>query len=73
LQATVLHQLGVDHRKLRYLHHGRDETPTVSGDRSQGRAGTARPAIGSSLAQGCYSFILVFPGSNTGEAATVTG
>ena len=28
LQATVLHQLGVDHRKLSYLHHGRDETPT---------------------------------------------
>ena len=28
LQATVMHQLGVDHRKLSYLHHGRDETPT---------------------------------------------
>ena len=28
LQATVLHQLGVDHRKLTYLHHGREETPT---------------------------------------------
>ena len=30
LQATVLHQLGVDHQKLTYLHHGRDETPTDS-------------------------------------------
>lgn len=28
LQATVLHQLGVDHHKLTYLHHGREETPT---------------------------------------------
>ena len=28
LHATILHQLGVDHNKLTYLHHGRPETPT---------------------------------------------
>ena len=28
MQATLLHQLGVDHRMLSYLHHGRDETAT---------------------------------------------
>tara|TARA_B100000949_G_scaffold100801_1_gene89924 strand:+ start:22 stop:975 length:954 start_codon:yes stop_codon:yes gene_type:complete len=28
LQATILHQLGIDHNKLTYLHHGRPETPT---------------------------------------------
>ncbi len=28
LQATLLHQLGVDHHKLTYLHEGREETPT---------------------------------------------
>ena len=28
LQATILHQMGIDHKKLVYLHHGRDETPT---------------------------------------------
>ena len=28
LQATILHQLGVDHEKLTFLHHGRQETPT---------------------------------------------
>lgn len=28
LQATILHQLGLDHNRLTYLHHGREETPT---------------------------------------------
>ena len=28
LQATILHQLGIDHNQLTYLHHGRPETPT---------------------------------------------
>jgi hypothetical protein len=28
LHATLLHQLGLDHRKLSYPHHGRDETLT---------------------------------------------
>jgi hypothetical protein len=28
LHATILHQLGLDHRKLTYLHHGRNETLT---------------------------------------------
>ena len=28
LHATLLHQLGIDHRKLTYRHHGRDETLT---------------------------------------------
>jgi hypothetical protein len=28
LHATILHQLGLDHRKLTYLHHGRQETLT---------------------------------------------
>lgn len=36
LHATILHQLGLDHRQLTYRHHGRDETLTdapVSGAR----------------------------------------
>jgi hypothetical protein len=36
LHATILHQLGLDHRRLSYRHHGRDETLTdaaVSGAR----------------------------------------
>jgi uncharacterized protein (DUF1501 family) len=28
LHATILHQLGLDHRKLTYLHHGRNESLT---------------------------------------------
>jgi hypothetical protein len=28
LHALLLHQLGLDHTLLTYLHHGRDETPT---------------------------------------------
>jgi len=28
LLATLLHQLGLDHERLSYLHHGRDETMT---------------------------------------------
>jgi uncharacterized protein (DUF1501 family) len=28
LHATILHQLGIDHDKLAYRHHGRDETST---------------------------------------------
>ena len=28
LHATILHQLGLDHRRLTYAHHGRDETLT---------------------------------------------
>ncbi len=28
LQATILHQLGIHHEKLTFLHHGRPETPT---------------------------------------------
>ena len=28
LHATLLHQLGLDHQRLTYLHHGRPETPT---------------------------------------------
>jgi len=28
LHATLLHQLGVDHERLTYIHHGRPETPT---------------------------------------------
>jgi len=31
VQATVLHALGLDHLKLTWLHHGRDERPTVNG------------------------------------------
>ena len=27
LHATLLHQLGLDHDRLTYPHHGRDETP----------------------------------------------
>jgi len=30
LFATLLHQLGLDHDKLTYRHHGRDETLTDS-------------------------------------------
>ncbi|HVX15854.1 MAG TPA: DUF1501 domain-containing protein [Pirellulales bacterium] len=30
LLATVLHQLGLDHDRLKYLHHGREETLTDS-------------------------------------------
>jgi uncharacterized protein (DUF1501 family) len=36
LHATILHQLGLDHNRLTYHHHGRDETLTdapVSGAR----------------------------------------
>jgi hypothetical protein len=28
LHATMLHQLGIDHNRLTYRHHGRDETLT---------------------------------------------
>ena len=28
LQATIFHQLGIDHKKLTYLHEGREQTPT---------------------------------------------
>ena len=28
LQATIFHQLGIDHKRLNYLHEGRDHTPT---------------------------------------------
>jgi hypothetical protein len=28
LHATLLHQLGLDHERLTYIHHGRPETPT---------------------------------------------
>ena len=28
LLATILHQLGLDHDKLKYQHHGRDESLT---------------------------------------------
>ena len=28
LHATILHQLGLDHERVTYRHHGRDETPT---------------------------------------------
>ena len=28
LHATILHQLGLDHDRVTYRHHGRDETPT---------------------------------------------
>jgi hypothetical protein len=30
LHATILHQLGLDHDRLTYHHHGRDETLTDS-------------------------------------------
>jgi hypothetical protein len=30
LLATILHQLGVDHERLKYLHHGREESLTDS-------------------------------------------
>jgi hypothetical protein len=30
LQATILHQLGLDHDRLKYLHHGREESLTDS-------------------------------------------
>jgi len=30
LLATILHQLGIDHDRLDYLHHGRRETMTDS-------------------------------------------
>ncbi len=33
LHATVLHCLGLDHRKLTLLHNGRDERPTINGGR----------------------------------------
>jgi hypothetical protein len=28
LHATILHQLGLDHQRVTYRHHGREETPT---------------------------------------------
>jgi hypothetical protein len=28
LHATILNQLGLDHKKLTYQHHGRPESPT---------------------------------------------
>lgn len=48
LHATILHQLGLDHRKLSFLHHGRNETLTdapatkarVVGELLQGRVVT---------------------------------
>ncbi len=30
LHATILHQLGMDHEKLTYLHNGRNERPTLN-------------------------------------------
>jgi hypothetical protein len=33
LHATILHCLGLDHRKLTLLHDGRDERPTINGGR----------------------------------------
>ena len=30
LHATLLHQLGIDHNRLTYSHHGGDETLTDS-------------------------------------------
>jgi hypothetical protein len=33
LHATMLHCLGLDHRKLTLLHNGRDERPTINGGR----------------------------------------
>ena len=30
LHATILHQLGLDHNRLTYLHHGNEETLTDS-------------------------------------------
>jgi hypothetical protein len=33
LHATILHCLGLDHRKLTLLHNGRDERPTINGGR----------------------------------------
>ena len=30
LLATILHQLGLDHDRLKYLHHGREESLTDS-------------------------------------------
>jgi hypothetical protein len=31
LHATILHCLGLDHRRLTYLYNGRDERPTING------------------------------------------
>lgn len=31
LHATIFHLLGMDHERLTYLHHGRDERPTING------------------------------------------
>jgi hypothetical protein len=31
LHATILHCLGMDHRKLTYLYNGRDERATING------------------------------------------
>jgi len=31
IHATILHLMGLDHLKLTWLHHGRDERPTVNG------------------------------------------
>jgi hypothetical protein len=33
LHATILHCLGLDHRKLTLLYNGRDERPTINGGR----------------------------------------
>ena len=31
IHATILHFMGLNHRKLTYLHNGRDERPTING------------------------------------------
>jgi hypothetical protein len=48
LHATILHQLGIDHRKLIYVHNGRAESLTdvsISGARVVGDVLKARPLI----------------------------
>jgi uncharacterized protein (DUF1501 family) len=48
LLATILHQLGLDHNKLAYSHHGRPETLTdasVSGAKVLGDLLTSPPLI----------------------------
>ncbi|MBM3775317.1 MAG: DUF1501 domain-containing protein, partial [Acidobacteria bacterium] len=46
LHATILHQLGLDHRKLTYVHNGREESltdPSISGARVAGELLQAPP------------------------------
>jgi hypothetical protein len=33
IHATILHCLGLDHRRLTFPHNGRDERPTINGGR----------------------------------------